>query len=139
MDVHWEMAAATFHCCSCGPGCCSCSRVSWQISGCKTQESSKSCRTAAPGQAEGLLLESLLGICSPCCVLTGLKVLGKQCSTLYKKFLMLKALSPLPVNISHAETVNVWNNENFGGLQLPGGQVLFRSVRQQHSPVPREG
>lgn len=52
-----EMAAATSHCCSCAPGCCSCSRVSWQISGC-----SKSCRAAALGQAGGVLLEFLIGI-----------------------------------------------------------------------------
>lgn len=33
--------------------------LGWQIAGCNTQDNSKSCRAAAPGQTSGLLLESL--------------------------------------------------------------------------------
>lgn len=88
-----EMAVATLHCCSCAPGCCSCSMVSWQISVCNTQDRSKSCRAAALGQAWRSFTRILTWYCCSCCVLTGLKVLGRQCSMLYKKLLMLKALS----------------------------------------------
>lgn len=77
--------------CSCAPGCCCSSGVSWQISGSNMRDSSRSCRAAALGLAGGVLLESLTGVAT----LAVFEGLGRQCSMLYKKFLMLKALSTL--------------------------------------------
>lgn len=95
--------------------------LGWQISGCNTQNNSKRCRAAAPGQARGLLTESLVFLVLPSVLSPDrFEGSGKRAFYTVQGVLNVKSLaSTLALfHISCAEMVNAWDNANFWCTQF---------------------